>query len=27
VTSVLSERGVPNPEETAMRLLPGTSLP
>jgi len=27
VTSALSERGVPNPEETAMRLLPGTSLP
>jgi hypothetical protein len=27
VTSALSEGGVPNPEETAMRLLPGTSLP
>ena len=27
VTSALGERGVPDPEETAMRLLPGTSLP
>ena len=27
VISALGKRGVPDPEETAMRLLPGTSLP
>jgi hypothetical protein len=27
VISALGKRGVPDPEETAMRLLPGTRLP